>query len=193
MSAVSIALTKPTSVEAFLAREEHQELRWEIDGFAPVAVTGGNFAHAAIERNLITGLTNRLRGNSCHALGSDFKVMVADNIRYPDAMAFRRPMDAHARLIEDPVVVFETLSLSTALTDRIIKNRECRDTPSIRRYVLLEQDQPAATVFERKDSDWIGHLPVDATTLAMPGIGIEIPLADLYEDLSFEAPTATDI
>lgn len=189
---MSIALSNPMSVQAFLAWEERQDLRWEFDGFAPVAMTGGSFAHAAIQRNLITALTNRLRGNPCQALGSDFKVMVAGSVRYPDAMVFCRPVDARARFIEDPIVVFEVLSPSTALNDRIIKNREYRDTPSIRRYVILEQDQPAATVFERRDNDWIGHLLVDDAVLDMPEIGIKIPLADLYEGLTFEKPPTTD-
>ncbi len=51
--------------------------------------------------------------------------------------------------IEDPVVVFEILSKSTAVTDRVVKNREYRDTPSVVRYVMLEQVRQAATVFER--------------------------------------------
>jgi len=189
---MSIALTKPMSLAEFLAWEERQELRWEFDGFAPVAMTGGSFAHAAIQRNLVTALTNRLRGKPCQPLGSDFKIMVAGSIRYPDAMVFCRPLDPRALFIEDPVVVFEVLSPSTTLNDTIIKNREYRDTPSIRRYVMLAQDLPAATVFERAGDDWIGHLLVDDAALAMPEIGITIPLAELYEGLSFEEPPRPD-
>ncbi len=189
---MSIALTKPMTLEEFLAWDARQELRWEFDGFAPVAMTGGSFAHAAIQRNLVTALTNRLRGKPCQPLGSDFKILVAGSIRYPDAMVYCRPVDQRAQFIEDPVVVFEILSPSTTLTDSIIKNREYRDTPSIRRYVMLEQNFPAATVFERAGDDWIGHLMVDDAVLAMPEIGIEIALAELYEGLTFEPPSTED-
>ena len=41
------------SLEEFLAWEERQELRWEFDGFAPVAMTGGTAEHSAIQRNMI--------------------------------------------------------------------------------------------------------------------------------------------
>jgi Uma2 family endonuclease len=57
-------------------------------------------------------------------------------------------------VITDPVVIFEVLSPSTATTDHIVKKQEYRDTPSIQRYVMLEQDRQAATVFARTDDDW---------------------------------------
>lgn len=185
---MSVALTKPMSLAEFLAWEERQELRWEFDGFAPVAMTGGTSSHSAIERNLIIALGTRLRGRTCQAYTSNLAISVAGSIRYPDAFVVCRPVDRATRLIEDPVVVFEVLSPSTTLNDTIIKNREYRDTPSIRRYVMLAQDLPAATVFERAGDDWIGHLLVDDAVLAMPEIGITIPLVELYEGLSFEEP-----
>ena len=59
---MSVALRKAMTVGEFLAWEERQELRYEFDGFAPMAMTGGSLEHSAIERNLITALTVRLRG-----------------------------------------------------------------------------------------------------------------------------------
>jgi hypothetical protein len=53
---MSVALQKRMSLETFLAWEEQQELRWEFDGFEPVAVTGGTAEHSAIQRNLIFAL-----------------------------------------------------------------------------------------------------------------------------------------
>ena len=49
---MSVAPRQPTRLEAFLAWEEQQELRWEFDGFEPVAMTGGTAEHSAIQRNL---------------------------------------------------------------------------------------------------------------------------------------------
>ena len=34
--------------EKFLAWEEKQELRYEFDGFRPIAMTGGTYSHAQI-------------------------------------------------------------------------------------------------------------------------------------------------
>jgi len=38
---MSMAFQLPMTVQEFLAWEDQQELRWEFDGFAPVAMTGG--------------------------------------------------------------------------------------------------------------------------------------------------------
>lgn len=184
---MSVALTQPMTLDAFLAWEERQELPWEFDGFAPVAMTGGSAAHAAIERNLIIALGNRLRGRPCQVFTSNLKVFAAGSIRYPDAFVICRPFGRQERVIEDPVVVFEILSHSTALTDRFIKAREYLNTPSIRRYVILEQDFIGATVLERASDQWISHAATDGDHLVMPEIDVTLPLSDLYEGLVFDA------
>jgi Uma2 family endonuclease len=92
--------------------------------------------------------------------------------------------------VEDPVVVFEILSPSTLTTDRIVENQEYRDTPSIQRYVMLEQDQQAATVFARNGDDWVGHVLSGDVVLDMPEIGISMTLAELYEGLELDPPYA---
>ncbi len=100
-------IRKPMTYDEFLAWERRQELRYEFDGFAPVAMTGGSFEHAIIQRNLITALTNRLRGKPCQALGSELKIAVAGSIRYPDAFVMCSPVPRGTQVIAEPVVVFE--------------------------------------------------------------------------------------
>ena len=182
-------LRKPMSLDEFLAWEERQELRYEFDGFQPMAMTGGTSEHSAIQRNLIAALTNRLRGKPCQPHGSELKILVTGSIRYPDAFVVCTPIQRGTTVVTDPVVVFEVLSPSTATIDHIVKNQEYRDTPSVQRYVILEQDQQAATVFARVGDDWVGHVVSAEVTLAMPEIGIEVPLAELYEGVAFAEPT----
>ena len=74
---MNVALRQPMTLDAFLDWEERQELRYEFDGFQPVAMTGGTYAHAAIQRNLIIALGSRLRGKPCQAIGSELKIAVA--------------------------------------------------------------------------------------------------------------------
>jgi len=182
---MSTALRKPMTPEEFLAWEERQELRYEFDGFQPVAMTGGTATHAAIAINLTTALRNRLRDGPCRAYGSDLKIEVAGRIRYPDALVTCTPVARDATVVTAPVVVFEVLSASTSVVDRVVKNEEYRDTPSIQRYVILEQLRQAATVFSRQDEDWVGHIATGDVELAMPEIGIKLPLAELYQDVEF--------
>jgi Uma2 family endonuclease len=177
------------TVDEFLAWEREQELKWEFDGIAPVAMTGGTVAHSVIGTNLVERLRATLRGSPCRAFRGDLKILVNGRVRYPDALVTCEPVVNSADIIPEPVVVFEILSPSTARTDRLTKNNEYRATASIRRYVMLEQDAVAATVFERAGEDWVGHVLTGEAVLAMPEIGIELRLSDIYEglDLSAEA------
>lgn len=182
---MSVALRKPITADEFLAWEKRQDSPWEFDGFAPVAMTGGTWRHAAIQMNLSGCLYNRLRGKPCRPSGDAMQISVAGSIRYPDAFVVGSPVGPTDRTVTEPVVVFEILSPSTALTDRTAKNREYSATPSIQRYVMLEQDAPTATVFARVGDQWVESFVSGNAILAMPEIGIEIPLADLYEGVSF--------
>lgn len=173
----------PMTVAEFLDWEEKQELRHEFDGFAPVAMTGGTEAHELIQVNLLTVLTNRLRGTPCRAYGSNVKIKVADRIRYPDAFVACTPAVLRGTVRDDPVVVFEVLSPSTARTDRVEKMHEYWETPSIQRYVLLEQDAISAMAFARQEGRWSGRVLWPGDVLALPEIGVELPLDELYEGL----------
>ena len=182
---MSAVLKDPMSLEAFLDWESRQELKYEFDGFQPVAMVGVSLEHARIQRNLLTALTNRLRGHRCEAIGSDLKIQVAGRIRYPDAFIIRSPPPRGTLVVDDPVVVFEILGPDTANKDPFDKNLEYRDTPSIRRYVMLEQFRMGATVFSRDAGGWDGHLLIGAADLELPEVGITLPLAELYADVEF--------
>lgn len=174
----------------FLAWEERQPERWEFDGFAPVAMTGGTAAHDLISGNVGASLRARLRGGPCRARGPNLKVEVAGRARYPDAFVTCGPVAPGDTVAAEPVVVFEVLSDSTAATDRTEKMDEYRATPSVRRYVMLEQDRAMATVFARAgDGRWVGEIVRAGEALAMPEVGIAaLPLDDLYEGVDLATP-----
>lgn len=183
-------MRKPMTLEEFLAWEEAQELPWEYDGVALVAMAGGTVVQGLIQANLIRALGNRLRGGPCRVLGSHIRIAVAGSIRYPDALVVCTSTPRGTTVITDPVVVFEVLSPSTVSVDRIVKNQEYRDTPSIRHYVMLEQDRPGAMVFSRDGDDWVGHVLAGEATVPLPAIDVEVPLAELYEGIAFGEPDA---
>ncbi len=178
----------------FLAWEEPQELRYEFDGFQPVAMTGGTSAHDAISMNIAMAIGPLLRGTRCRLHGANLKIEVAGRIRYPDAFVSCTPVDPRSTVVREPVVIFEVRSESTTNTDLIHKNAEYRATPSVQGYVILEQTYPGAMVFTRKGEDWVSDvLAGENATLALPEIGITLPLAELYAGLTFAeaAPDAT--
>ncbi len=189
---MTAALRKPMTIEAFLAWEECQDLRWEFNGFEPVAMTGGSNAHETIGGNLRAQLLTLLQGKRCRVRGPTMKVEVAGRIRYPDAFVFCSGAARDQTVIRDPVVVFEVLSPSTSHIDRIEKLREYLAPDSIRRYVILEQDAFAATVYLKQDGAWVVSILTDGDTLGMPEIAADLPLSSIYEDVELPATQPGD-
>ncbi len=177
---MNVALRTTMTLDAFLAWESRQELKYEFDGFKPIAMTGGTAAHSSIQLNILYSLTGRLRGKSCQPHGSDLKIKVAGRIRYPEAFVSCTPLPPRATVVSDPVVIFEVLSESSVDTDLVIKNAEYRATPSVQRYVVLEQTHAGAVVFFRKGEDWLAETVASGGTLHFPELGFDIPLAEFY-------------
>jgi Uma2 family endonuclease len=184
---MTIALRQPVmSLEEFLAWEDQQEYRWEFDGFEPVAMVGGTSAHNQIAGGLEFALRQRLK-SPCRVYREGMRLRLAHTLRYPDIMVVCTPVANTATEITAPVVVFEVLSTSTSRTDRIAKNREYEATPSIRRYILLEQDAVAAEVYARDGDRWVRSTVIGDGVLVMPEIDVEMPLADAYAGLELDA------
>ena len=167
------------TTEEFLAWERTQPERYEFDGIQPVAMTGGTPAHAWIGARLIIALGTRLRP-PCDVYTGDLKVLTTDGrVRYPDVTVACGGVDPDGDVIA-PVVVFEVMSPSSALTDRRVKPREYAGVPSILACVVLDQSQPDASVFRRAE-DWREQtLQGPDAVLALPEIGVEMPLAAIY-------------
>ena len=178
----------PMSSEEFLAWKPGQALKWEFDGVRPVAMVGASAAHNTIQGNLVTSLNNRLRGRPCRPYGPDMRVPTGQGrYRYPDAVVTCVPLEPRDRDASEPVVIFEVLSGSTVTTDRTEKLVEYRGIPSLQRYVMLEQDQALATVITRTDTGWAIDVLREGDGLAMPEIGIEVPMSELYLDVGLPA------
>ena len=177
------ASLQPLTVDEFLEWEERQEFRHEFDGVAAVAMTGGTAAHSIIQVNLALAVGGRLTGKPCRFFGSDFKTRLARTVRYADGIVVCSKVDLKSVYVTDPVVIFEVLSRSTAHTDLGAKNREYEAASSVQRYVILDQDAVAATQFARVGGDWVGRILHRDAVLLMPEVGIELPLAELYQGM----------
>lgn len=174
----------PMTAEDYLAWEDHQDRKWEFDGCGPVAMVGGTWVHSRIQANIIAALNNRLRGKPCQPCGPDMRVRTApDKYRYPDVTVVCTSIPPDTRDLTEPVVVFEVLSPSTAETDRTDKLAEYVSLPSLQRYILVEQGRAFATVIALSPTGWTLLPAPPGSTLAMPELGIEVPLAEFYEGL----------
>jgi Uma2 family endonuclease len=185
MSAMS---QKPMSLADFLIWEERQELRYEFDGAAAQAMTGGTYEHDAITFNIRRALDRLLDGKPCRPCGPNLKIIVQGKVRYPDCLVTCSPINRGATVIDNPVVVIEVVSEDSARTDRIEKLREYQATASIQRYLIVEQRSVGALVLARDGDRWIASAATAGDTLAMPEIGIDVPLMEFYLGLAFGEP-----
>ena len=175
--------------EAFLDWESRQESRYEFDGFAAVAMTGGTGEHSSIQVNLIAALMTRLWGSHWRTFGSQLKIEVSGSIRYPDVMVVGTHHPRGTLVVPDPTVVFEIVSPSSARIDRIVKAAEYFGTPSIQSYVLLEQDFRGATVMRRGEGRWTAEPVGGDGTIQLAEIGVELLMTELYEDVDMPEET----
>ena len=181
-------LRQPWTQDQFFAWASAQDGRYEFDGFAPVAMTGGNAVHSRIFGNLHFALKARLRGSACEPFGPDAGIETINGaVRYPDALVTCSRVENTARIIPSPVVVFEVVSATSGRIDRIVKVREYAAVASIRRYVILESTSVGLMVLDRATpgETWGIIVLSEGDSLLMPEIDVEIPVAEIYEGIVF--------
>ena len=182
------AQAKPMDIVGFLAWEERQELRHEFDGVHATAMAGGTIAHGAIQFGIAGALRAHLRGKPCRPYGSEVKIQTGNGIRYPDAFVVCTPLVPRATVVGDPVVIFEILSEGTEKEDLVVKAAEYQSMASVQRYIVLQQTHRVAMVYSRRGDGWdFGFVSGEGAMLDMPEIGIRVPLAEIYEDITLES------
>jgi Uma2 family endonuclease len=180
---MSEPLPRPWTVEDFLAWERTQEEKYEfVDGRIRMMVGGSN-AHTTIKDNIVAALRRRLHGGPCRAFGEGPKVATAATSVYPDAVVTCAPVDPSDDHVREPVVAVEVLSRSTADYDRGAKWVAYREIPTLRHYVLVAQDRRRVEVFGREGDVWsLRIVEPPAAAVALPAIGVELALDEIYED-----------
>lgn len=137
----------------------------------------------------------RLHGTTCRLLGPDAGLAtIGDAVRHPDALVTCAKVPGDAYVVPGVVAVFEVLSPTSGRIDRIVKLREYRAVPSIRRYVILEHASIGLIVLKRASAgeDWTATALTAEDTLQMPELGAEIPVAEFYEGIELSPPADDD-
>jgi Uma2 family endonuclease len=191
MTTVQSELLTPAE---YLEIERHSEIKHEyIDG-RMVAMSGANEPHVTIAVNVATSLKNQMRGRDCRVYMADMRVKIDPSGRYtyPDVAAVcgeRRFEDAEVDTLLNPSVIVEVLSDSTQAYDRGEKFDHYRKIESLREYVLVTQNSMRVDRYELRDGQWVfSALTAAEERLALPSIGCEISLADIYEVVEFPPP-----
>lgn len=179
------------SPSQYLADEFHAPTRREYVGGVVYAMSGASVRHNRIATNLLTSLGTGLRGRRCEPFNSDMKVRIQlpTHVRfyYPDAMVVCRSNPEGDAFQDSPAVIFEVLSAATRRVDEGEKRDAYLTIPSVQAYVLVEQEVAALIVYRRTDQGFVREvLDGPGAQLTLPELGLELPLEELYERVSFE-------
>lgn len=176
-------------VETYLRGELASEVRHEYVGGRLYAMVGCSDSHNLIAMNLGTALHQHLRGDPCQVFMSDMKVRLQhageEAFYYPDLLVSCEPQDRARYWREQPCLVVEILSETTARIDRQEKLLAYREIAALQEYLLIEQDSAGLTLMRRAES-WQPRPLALGDTLRLESLGLEIPVTELYEgvDLS---------
>ena len=180
------------SVEEYLAGELLSDVKREYLGGVVYAMAGASEAHNRIATRLLSMLDVRLRGKACEPFGPDMKVRLrpldSTYFYYPDAMVACDPTDSGHGWRERPAALFEIISEDTRRVDEREKRVPYLQLPSLQAYVRIEQDRPEVVVDRRTPEGWKSERVsgLDAV-VRLPELGIELPLAELFERVTFGA------
>ena len=183
--------------EEFFRWQEGQDEPFELVDGVPIPkhrmMTGASIQHDRVTVNVIIALGNQLRGSRCRPTTDDVSLRTSlTTIRRPDVTVECGEMVYDTHEAREPRLVVEVASPSTTTVDRTLKLEEYKRHPSLRYILLLETVAPVALLYRREAEGWRPELleGLDAV-IALPEIGAELALAEIYEGLAFP-PRITD-
>lgn len=159
------------------------EEKWELLDGIPVLNPTPSFLHQIILQNMIVLLSRAKREMAASWTSvPGFGLRVTDkNVPVPDLMV--RPNTLlHAQDCKDALVAIEILSPSTAHRDRRWKRSAHANLASLQQYVIVAQDSVNALSYERRDNFMERRITGADGSLALPSLGVSLPLADIYLD-----------
>jgi Uma2 family endonuclease len=178
-------LVESLSEAEYLEFELHSNIRHEYVDGQVYAMSGGSEQHSLIAVNLYTLLRTKLRGTGCRVFSSDMKIWIPKLkiFYYPDLSVVCDAQDRERYYKSKPCLIIEVLSPSTQRIDRQEKLRNFSLINTLQEYVLISQDRPRVTI-HRRLNDWSPQ-NFDTDSVLFDAIGLEIAIADIYEDIEF--------
>lgn len=200
--ALPVAKKPPVSIADYLKAEEAAEVKSEYHDGEVLMMAGGTYKHSRISFNLGLSIGSRLRGHPCQASESNTRIAIASRNRYvyPDLTVICGqpqfdPNDRNQSTVTNPTLVAEVLSPSTELYDRGQKFDLYRDLPSLQEYVLISTTSPLVETFLRQpDGNWLlSYAKGPEAKIRLTSLNIELPLAEIYEQIDFEIQDSTAV
>jgi len=178
------------TVDEYLAGEMASETKHEYLGGIVHAMAGASNRHNLIESNTLVTLSNGLRGKPCGVWNSNTKIRVQlptqTRFYYPDTSVVCQENPDDDTYQDLPVVIVEVLSKSTRRTDEVEKQEAYQTIPSLRVYLLVEQESAEVTVYRRTEEGFEKEVytGIDAT-IPLAEIDTELALLNIYDGVTF--------
>ncbi|NQZ10528.1 MAG: Uma2 family endonuclease [Algicola sp.] len=173
------------SPKEYLAGERISEVKHELIDGQVYAMAGSSIDHQRICANISGEFRTHLKGSSCEAMSSDIQVNVGENYYYPDVMVVCDFDQSQRYFTQSPVIIVEVLSKSTRRKDLTTKRLAYTNIPSLKEYVLIEQDFVNIEVL-RKSSNWQGTHYVLGDKVHFESIDLTLDVAEIYERVQNE-------
>lgn len=180
------------SIAEYLEIGDQSEFKYEFHDGEVYAMAGGTLSHARISGNIFFELEAAFRNRKslCKPFNTDAKVYIkAKNaFVYPDASVVCGKIEetADGNGFCNPIVIIEVLSKSTAGYDRGEKFNLYRKLPSLREYVLIEQEKALVEVFSKQENADLWKIStyegLDAS-VSLESVELEIPMTQIYLDV----------
>lgn len=150
-----------------------------------VALAGASLSHNRITANTAFELRSRLGERGCDVLTADLRVRIpSGSYVYPDVVVLcGEPAFSGDTpdTLENPELLVEVTSPSTAANDRGRKQRDYLQLPSLKEYWIVEQDEAVITQIVRVEDAWqIQYVRGLDAELTSTHLGVTLPMADLY-------------
>jgi len=176
------------SLQDYVALDRATDERWEyVDGEAFI-VKAASPGHNIVKGNVFVALKAALRDRPCLAMPDGQKVSTRRTraYHYPDALVVcdsprYDPDDAYA--IENPTLIVEVLSPTTADYDRGGKFVHYRTLASLLEYVIVSLE-PRLVERHRKleRGEWL-MTEIEEDAIELSSIGVQLAWDDLWRDL----------
>ncbi len=187
-------LEKKYTDEEYFEQELASETRSEYRDGEVVPMTGGTPDHNDIAGNLYVLLKLALKGKDYRTFYSDQRLWLPNcNLyTYPDVMVVDKPLQLQAGRTDtviNPCLIAEVLSKSTQNYDRSEKFVAYRTIASLKEYLLIDQYSVHVEHYVKTAAhQWLFSEYDDVhTTLSLGTFEFQIQIADLYENIEFEA------
>jgi Uma2 family endonuclease len=175
------------TLEEYLELEEKSSILHEYVAGEIFAMAEASQAHEIIAMNLVSPLHAHLQDRPCRTYKTrrlQFKCFGDDFVYRPDVwVACGDTRNAKGDYIDEPSIVIEVLSPSTARIDKREKVTSYREIPSVNEFVLVAQKPVHVMIYRRADQWQPQILDSLESILEFRAIELAVPVRHIYRGL----------